>query len=688
MIIHWNHDMNHRSIILFLCLLFIFNSNSIAGEREKLTKQMVLIGNTESDSIQLVMIRKLINDPELLLSEQEDAKILSKEIYNWINNPRIDYFDGAVRKLRYYPIDIATDSPFYPLALYYQTRMLVWVAFEHGYIWSVPAKREEVIGEVKKNFESLHKIFPENKIISMYLGEIYPTKHPIDYDDKAPAWANDQREAIERLAEIIHWWIDNRHQEKGDYGGGWGDDCEMWRFWQPILIGFRDPKVEAAQERFSLALMAQPHMVKGYTNRISDVEHTAEDGADAITPMMLLQPNNLEWTNKALQLYSMMDTLWTGTNDRGQLQFKSTYFTSDSVDITDRKACGTVYHPRAVQPLLLYWQRTGDQKVGELLLRWLSTWVDATAREERGKPAGVIPSAIHWPDGNVGGVSSNWWEPNNYVNNTLYRWPSAMTMMTQSLVLAFHMSQDSAFIEPIRSMANIRQYFLDQKISEPTIPGSKLWCGQQLGSISDVLCKYKILTGDDEFDPLIKSNSSPYMRFRFYQDDSALFAKFKQTAKALRDNFPGYTQEVRFTDRVLRFPYLFSTPGLFSNLTEPIFIPDTKTLLSSITGEPGDGLYFPMHAVRWLTKPEKIGALVHKSSPEIFRAELYHFGEHERSFDAELYLLNEGEYEGRLIDVESGDVLMKTIFMVTDSATRINIKLPPQQLCEFSVERK
>lgn len=687
MIIHWNLSMNHQSKILFLCLLFIFNSNGIAGEREKLIQKVVLIGNTESDSIQLKMIHKLINDPELSLSEQRDAKILSKEIYNWINNLRIDYFDGSVRKLKYYPIDIGIDSPFYPLVLYYQTRMLMWVAFEHGYIWSIPEKRLEIIGEVKANFEKLRVAFPENKIISMYLGEIYPTKSPLAFDVNAPAWANDQREAIERLAEIIHWWIDNRHLEKGDYGGGWGDDCEMWRFWQPILIGFHDQKVEAAQERFSQALMAQPHMAKGYTNRLSDVEHTAEDGADAITPMMLLQSKNLDWTNKALQLYSMMDTLWTGTNDRGQLQFKSTYFTSDSVDLTDRKACGTVYHPRAVQPLLLYWQRTGDQKVGELLLRWLSTWVDATAREERGKPAGVIPSAIHWPDGNVGSTSPNWWEPNNYVNNTLYTWPSAMTMMTQSLLLAFHMSQDSTFLQPIRSMANVRQYFLNQKSSELITPGSKLWCGQRLGSLSGVLSKYQILTNNNEFDSLIQNSLAPYMRFRFYQDNSALFAKFKQTAKALRDNFPGYTQEVRFTDRVLRFPHLFSTSKLFSNLEEPILIPDTKTLLSSITGESSDGLYFPMHAVRWLTKPKEIAALVHLSTPNNFKAELYHFGNQERLFDAELYLLNHGEYEGKLIDVASGTVLMKTIFQVTESATIIQIKLPSKKLCKFSVER-
>ena len=629
----------------------------------------------------------MVDQGTLSLSDRQDAENLSKEIDKWINDPRIDYFDGAVRKLRYYPIDIRTDSPFYPLVLYLQTRMLVWVAIEHGYIWDVPVKRQEILGEVKKNFEKLHKIFPENKIIRMYLGEIYPTGKPISFDPNAPIWANDQREAIERLNEIIHWWIRNRQREKGDYGGGWGDDCEMWRFWQPILIGFQYPKVEAAQVKFSHALMAQPHMAKGYTNHMSDVEHTAEDGADAITPMMLLQPNNPEWTQKALQLYFMMDTLWTGINDRGQLQFKSTYFTSDSVDLTPRKACDTVYHPRAVQPLLLYWQRTGDERVGKLLLRWLSTWVDAAAREERGKPAGVIPSAIHWPDGRVGGISPNWWEPNNYVDNTLYTWPSAMIMMTQTLLLAFHMTRDSTFLEPIISMANVRQFFLDQKSSEPPIPGSKLWCGQRLGLISDVLCKYQVLTNDKKFDTLIRQDLSPYMRFRFYEDDTALFAKFKQTAKALRDNFPGYTQEVRFTDRVLRFPYLFST-GIFAKPEEPIYIPDIKSLLSSITGESGDGLYFPIHSVRWLTKPEKIAVLVHQSSAYNFKAELYHFGEHERSFEAELYLLNNGEYEGKLIDAASGNLLRNTEFQVTGPATRIKINLPPRHLCEFKVERK
>ena len=88
-----------------------------------------------------------------------------------------------------------------------------------------------------------------------------------------------------------------------------------------------------------------------------------------------------------------LETLWTARNERGQLQFKSTYFSVDRVDAGAQRACDTVYHPRAVQPALLYWQRTGDERLGKLFAAWMDTWVDAAARAERGKPAGILPSA-------------------------------------------------------------------------------------------------------------------------------------------------------------------------------------------------------------------------------------------------------------------------------------------------------
>ena len=117
----------------------------------------------------------------------------------------------------------------------------------------------------------------------------------------------------------------------------------MWRFWVPVLIGFDDPRITAAQARFSNALMSQKHMLGGYTSHVYDVEHTAADPADVIPPMMSLYPDNPHWSNRALRLAELMETLWTGMNDRGFLQFKSTYFSVDSVSDNPQQACDTTY---------------------------------------------------------------------------------------------------------------------------------------------------------------------------------------------------------------------------------------------------------------------------------------------------------------------------------------------------------
>ena len=158
-------------------------------------------------------------------------------------------------------------------------------------------------------------------------------------------------------------------------------------------------------------------MKLGYTDRIFDVEHTAEDSSDTCTAMMHLKPEDEVWKQRALRLVELMENFWMGRNERGFLQFQSTYFSSEEVDPDPRKACDTVYHPRTIQPALLYWQRTGDPYVGKLLTSWMDTWVDATLREEKGKPAGIVPSAIHWPDGRVGGITDTWWDPNNHTDD-------------------------------------------------------------------------------------------------------------------------------------------------------------------------------------------------------------------------------------------------------------------------------
>jgi len=644
-------------------------------------------GNAEDDNVRLACLRQLQKLPNLDKSLKADVDKLVTEIDRWINTKDLPYFGRQISKTQDYDFKIARTSRLYPLTYLYRGRMIAWLTMESGHVWAIPERKREYLDKARGFFEQAARAFPKNRIPRMYLGEpIRPDKH-YPAVPGAPAWAAHQREGLERLTDIIEWWIDHRMQENGEYGGGWGDDCEMWRWWVPILIGFDGPKIGKAQARFSEALLARPHMKGGYTNRMSDVEHTAEDSADVMTPMMHIDPDNDVWRRRALRLTELMETLWTGRNERGFLQFKSTYFCVNKVDATPQRACDTVYHPRTVQPTLLYWQRTGDERLTKLFSAWMDTWVDAAARTERGKPAGIIPSAIHWPDGKVGGVGRAWWDPRNHGEHTLYLWPSALGLMTHTLLLTHHMTGQARYLEPIRSMARVRLRSLESPPKQPPAPGTEGWCASKLGGLSSVIAKYRFLTGSTEFDGLLAKEMSPYMRLRLRGEHGPLVRALRNNAEALRVNFPGYTSEVRYTDRVLRFPALFGSNGMFPDAKPGICSPDTSLLYSTVTGDPGAAGHFPLNAVRWLTPPRDLAALVTESGQDRFTASLFHFGKDRRSLAAELYLLAPGEYTFALTVEGTGKPAPKTTgrVVVKGPRTRITVELPPRKSCVLRV---
>ena len=675
-----------RNSSLFAAGMLAGGSRSWAGGGS-IEEAILRAGNVDSDEVRLDYLRRLQEQPGLDVSVRQDLVRLITQIDRWLHEKQLDYFGSQVRTKNDFDFQISESSVLAPLTWLYRGRMVIWYAMESGSIWSIPEKRRESFAAARGFFEKYAKAFPQNKIARMYLGHTTGPYKNYDAVPGAPAWAVYQREGLERLADIIEWWIDNRMQDDGQYGGGWGDDCEMWRWWVPVLIGFDGPKITAAQARFSKAMMNQPHMKQGYTTRMTDVEHTAEDSADAITPMMHLDPENDIWRKYALRLAEFMEDLWTARNERGFLQFKSTYFTAEKVDTTPQRACDTVYHPRVVQPTLLYWQRTADPRPTKLFAAWMDTWVDAAARTERGKPAGILPTAIHWPDGRIGGLGPDWWDPRNHGEYTLYLYPSAMDLMTHTLLLTHHMTGDAKYLEPIRSMAAIRLKYLNAARSTEPAPGTEAWCAARLGGLSSVLAKYRFLTGNEEFDEFLKKELPPYMRLRLHGDIGPLESALKLTAEALRINFEGYTSEVRYTDRVLRFPSLFGNDGIVGKAVESIHTPDTSLLYSTVTGDPGDAGYFPLNAVRWLTPPREIAALVTESSKSRFAAELFNFSRDVRSMAAEFYLLDRGNYQLTIAagGGEDSQPLATHDFVVGTPRTRVDFELPARRLCVIEV---
>jgi hypothetical protein len=676
------------STVLFVIVLPVtVYGGQVEGKVESIHALIQKAGNSDSDTARLAYLKQLQNRPEIDKSLKADIDKLIIQIDRWLGEKRLDYFGREVRSKTDYDFQIPESSVVYPLTWLYRGRMVIWYAMESGSVWNIPQRRSEFFGAARAFFEKYSKAFPENKIARMYLGQaIGPYKH-YEAVVGAPQWAVYQREALERLTDIIEWWIDNRMQENGEYGGGWGDDCEMWRWWVPVLIGFESPKITLAQARFSEALLAQPHMKLGYTTRMSDVEHTAEDSADAITPMMHLETDSEFWRERALHIVRLMEEFWTGRNERGLLQFKSTYFNANKIDTNPTRACDTVYHPRVVQPALLYWQRTGDEKLTRLFSDWMDTWVDAAARAERGKPAGILPTAIHWPDGRVGGAGPDWWDPRNHGEYTLYLYPSAMSLMTHTLLLTHYMTGQAKYLEPIRSMTRIRLRYLASSPRSQPAPGGEAWCASKLGSLSSVIAKYRFLTGNSDFDELLSKERAAYVGFRMRGDLNSLVLALRNNAEALRVNFEGYTSEVRYTDRVLRFPSLFGENGFVPEAQARIRKPDILLLYSTVTGDPGDAGYFPLNAVRWLTPPRKIAALVTGSATDHFTAELFHFGQGKRSMSAELYLLKPGNYTLAIASKNAqGQTPIATHeFTVKGPRTRVSFELPPRKLCVLHV---
>jgi len=596
-----------------------------------------------------------------------------------------DWYQREIRTAADYDFGILPTSPLAPLASLYRGRMLFWVTNEYGNIIGYHEPRRKLLDKAVAEFRLAAAAFPENRIIRMYLGEAIPCEKQYPGVEGAPQWAVYQRENLERLTDIVEWWIDNRLAEDGQYGGAWDDDCEMWRSWVPVMIAFEHPKITRAQAFFSNALLSQKYMQGGYTNHVYDVEHTAEDSSDALTPMLLLEPDSENWRGRALRLAELMETLWTGVNERGHLQFKSTYFSATEVDASPKHACDTVYHPRAVEPALILWQRTRDPRLGKLFAAWMDTWVDAAARAERGKPAGIIPSAIHWPDGAIGGLGSSWWDPENHTEDPLYVWPSAMSLMTNTLLLAHHMTQEDAYLEPLRSMAQARLDFLEHPPDDPPAEGSRAWCAARLGGLSSVLGKYRLLTGSREFDALLTRDASPYLAYRLGGGEARLTEALRDTAEALRVNFPGYTSEVRYTDRVLRFPAMFGDNGMFPEAVEAIRQPNTGLLYSTATGGVGAPGYTPLNAVRWITPPRDIAALVTDAGTGRFSATLFHFGEAPRPMEAEFYLLEPGPY-ALTLKTDNGTAITER-FELKGTRMRVRFDLPARQVCYLAVAK-
>ncbi|MFT6396191.1 MAG: hypothetical protein ACJAYU_000934 [Bradymonadia bacterium] len=659
-------------------------------------------GQTESETERFALLESLLEHPALddaLRGERDsllpiiDQWANGRERY-WVPGDQPTSGEGGYLALPFnlrvlpdlggqtFPPRVRSESPLYAIWALYRGRMLIWSGIQTGGFVSDDDGQELWFGGGRSLLAEAAQAFPDNRIIGMYLDEPIPwDSSPVDAN--APEWAALQREALNKFVDIVEFWIDERQAPDGQFGGGWGDDVEMWRWWTPVLVAFEDPEIIAAQALLSEGIFALPRLEDGYSSILTDVEHSAEDSSDAITAMLLARPGDATWEARADRIADLARESWMARNERGFLQFQSAYFTPSIVSANERYACDTARHARALQPLFHLWRESGDEDLGNLLTDWLDTWVDAAASEERGKPSGVLPSAIHWPSGEVGGPRPDWWDPGCAENPSAFAFPGSLAPMTEVLVLAWQLTGDESYLAPIHSMSEMYRAHLAGSVGD-TSEGSNAWTASKLSRITDALARYRSSSGDQTYDDLIVQRANGYVNFRLTDDTEELLANLARMVETLRYNEAAYTTEVRYTDRIRKFSPNYA--NLYADVPLASLKPDL--LYSMLSGDLGSPLYFSQQAVRWVTSPRDFTAWVVESSSSSFAAELYVFGTEGRQAEAVFCSLEPGNYSWTL-ECDGVEVEREAFVVGVGAglaADRAELLLPSGVECRLTVE--
>ncbi len=713
--------------VFLLTIMCLLSGKVVAAPAAEVAALIAQAGNTEDESERLAALKRLAESPAADEALRNDARHLAEFVQRW-QGSSLKFYLGQIKGKRpqvlaEYDFQIRSDSPLAPLAALYRGRMLAWTLIENSTVRTDPKWAPWFHDESVRAFREAEAAFPRNRIPGMYQGRAIPNPKSYAPVPGAPRWAQLQREHLDRFREIICWWIEHRQRSNGEFGGGWGDDCEMWRWWAPVLLGFEDPEVLVGQLKFSRTAMDRPHLKGGFNTVVTDVEHAAEDTTDNLVPLLLLDASNPRWTEWSASLAGLLDRVWTGTNQRNQRQFKSFYFSGTETSPNPGRALDVIANVAAVNPALLVWLQTRDPALTRPLGEWLMTWVDATTRAENGKPAGILPASIRWPDGAVAGSRSlsqnsrgqvgrpsgtdqptgsgagpedHWWEPvaPGGFMHSYYIWPSVITEMTDALLVARLVTGEERFLQPIRSMAAIRLGYLKNPPREEPQPGTLAWCAQRLappanansniGALVKTLAKCRALLGTSEFDELIRLDAGDAVILPDAPGRQRLEQALEESLATLRVNFPGFTSEVRSTDRCMRFVQFLARDAKFDEYLG-VTLPKHELVYRMATGD-ANAPRFPMPAVRWRTPSRDIAVLVTEAGTDRFQAELFHFGADPRALVAELRLLKPGRYRvevtaaGRPIDTPPPAELA-----VSGPVTPLALQLPPQQLCVLTL---
>lgn len=527
------------------------------------------------------------------------------------------------------------DFPLRGRALWLRARLLHWIWLEQHLEPDREAGARD-LAEVRRRQ-------PADRLVAMYAGERVDEPDPWDRyvaPAGAPAWSTAQFEALQRLRQVAHYWIDERQIPNGELGGKLDDDVETLRWW-PALMFSGDRKVAGAFERLAEGVWFSRRLHLGYSREPRDVEHSAEFIADTV-PMMAFFSRREEWIERLAWSHRHMRDLWTGRNDHGDLQFKSAWIGATGIVSTPPRNRDLAMNARAVKAVRwLEWLRP-DPARRDLLQAWSATWAKAALRTDKGKPAGLFPASLRWPDAAVNGDEPSWHRANMFWR--YFDWRGDGQLYDQ-LLCTWLRTRDDALLEPMRAtLALVAAAVPDPAAAPPE--GSAAWAAAQLLRRPDfwgVVAQWRLETGDAHGDDFLGRHAPPYLRFRLGGGEAAMVEGITRSVlEHLRYNTPLRTTEVLFTDRI----HVAQDVGNWDGI---------DLLVAMLTGNHAPDGISPYYHVAWEGAPGAFTGLVATAGRHELAAEVFLHQAEAATITARLFRLEPGRYR---VTVRAGERLL------------------------------
>jgi len=399
----------------------------------------------------------------------EDAEAFQRALQIHLTRAKIQIVNGrAVQKNHFIENDkaigwwwlINESSP-----LYYKSQLYIARA-AHMLLPYIP-----VLGPERAIFEHLEKKFPDNRYVKYLLhwewepygdGTHFFDWRIGDYFSKskgAPEWVRQLHAAWGLSLEWADWWVRFKQYPEGNIGGGFGDDVEL-----VADIGHMGLVTTDASE------LTRPGMVKfceglwnlseinpelGFCLPMADAEHSAEWTGDTLDTMLQVDYGNPTWIERSMKTGKLLRDLWTEDDDHGHRHFRANFFGATQVGTGDQMNDSWINY-RAIAPARAVLSYNQSPAIAKLFEELADGWVAAAMSTDRGKPEGVIPAQVSFPDGILGGTNSpNWYTASHPQGTVNYDWAGTdgqryKFYLHSLLIAAYEQTHDGKYLEPLK----------------------------------------------------------------------------------------------------------------------------------------------------------------------------------------------------------------------------------------------